>query len=90
MAGREKDPLDPRELIAEAFRMEGLGSEECRSIFLDWALGLPEEAEPRAMIAELIERHQSAPPDHPMLAVLREGLDRSARRRPSRGRGDRK
>ena len=38
-------PIDPRGLIAEAYRMD-IGPEDCRTIFLDWALGLPEGAGP--------------------------------------------
>ena len=39
-------PIDPRGLIEEAYRME-LGPEDCRTVFLDWALGLPEGGRPR-------------------------------------------
>lgn len=83
MAGAERDALDPRGLIRESFRMEGLGPEDCRAIFFDWALGLPEDADSSALIAALLERYADQPAEHPMLAVLREGLNRSARRRPS-------
>ncbi|MEM1316424.1 MAG: hypothetical protein AAGI51_17840, partial [Pseudomonadota bacterium] len=34
--------LDPRGLIGDAYAMEGVGPEACRSIFLDWALGRSE------------------------------------------------
>jgi len=37
-------PLDPRGLIREAYRMKGLTKAGCRSIFLDWALGLDDPA----------------------------------------------
>lgn len=73
--------VDPRGLIFEAYRME-LGPEDCRSIFLDWALGL-DGAGP-AEVAVLLERYGAAHPDHPMTAVLREGLrpPTPRRRRP--------
>ncbi len=86
MAGADRDPLDPRGLIRESFRMEGLGPEQCRAIFFDWALGLDDDADTAALITGLLERHAEAPADHPMLAVLREGLERTARPRPSSGR----
>ena len=35
-------PADPRGLILEAYGMQ-LPPEDCRTIFLDWALGLPED-----------------------------------------------
>lgn len=78
------DPLDPKELIHEAYRIEGIGPGECRSVFLDWALSLPEGQEARAAIAGLLERHAPDHPDHPMTQVLREGLERGA---PPRRRG---
>lgn len=86
MASAERDPIDPRGLIRESFRMEGLTSEDCRTIFLDWALGLAEDADTASLIKALIERYADEPADHPMMAVLREGLERSARKRPSRRR----
>jgi hypothetical protein len=79
---------DPRGLIHEAYRMD-VGPQDCRTIFLDWALGLP-DAGP-AEIAALLAHYGPLHPDHPMTAVLREGLDRAAaptrrgrRRRPPR------
>lgn len=67
-------PSDPRGLIAEAYRME-LTESECRSILLDWLLGLPTTVT-AADLAALVSHYGAAHPDHPMTAVLREGLDR--------------
>ncbi|WP_372893515.1 hypothetical protein [Rhodosalinus sp.] len=64
---------DPKGLIREAYRIEGIGEAECRSIFLDWALALPAGVEPRAAIEALLARHADAPEGHPMTRVLREG-----------------
>ena len=69
-------PIDPRGLIEEAYRME-IGPEECRTVFLDWALGLPGAAG-AAEIATLLAHYGPAHPDHPMTAVLREGVERPA------------
>lgn len=69
---RGEHPLDPRGLIQEAYRM-AIGPEDCRTIFLDWALGLPSPAGP-AEIRALLDHYAAAHPDHPMTAVLREGL----------------
>ena len=66
------DPDDPKGLIRESYRMEGIGPAECRSIFLDWALSLPEGQDSSAAITRLLERHRAAA-DHPMTQVLREG-----------------
>jgi hypothetical protein len=68
------DRLDPKALIAEAYRIDGIGPEECRSIFLDWALSVPVDVDTGALIGALLARHGEAAPDHPMTAVLREGL----------------
>lgn len=70
----EAAECDPRGLIAEAYRMEGLCAEECRSILLDWALGrAPAEGTPEALrvLHDLYARDH---PGHPMTAVLAEGL----------------
>lgn len=86
MARREPG-IDPRGLIREAYRME-IGPAECRTILLDWALGLP-TAGP-AEIARLLDLYAAENPDHPMTAVLREGLAQpSAPWRRGRGRGSR-
>lgn len=66
--------LDPKGLMKDAYSMEGISEPECRSIFLDWALGVPMEAETTERIAELVERYAGAQPHHPMTAVLNEGL----------------
>ena len=81
----DPDDLDPRGLIREAYRME-LGPADCRSIFLDWALGLDAPADARA-IASAPRPLRAAHPDHPMTAVLREGIGaapEARRRRPRR------
>ncbi|APX25290.1 MAG: hypothetical protein CML50_21490 [Rhodobacteraceae bacterium] len=68
---------DPKGLIREAYRIDGISEPECRSIFLDWALSLPEGADTRAHIEVLLDRH-GAPDDHPMTRVLREGMSRAS------------
>lgn len=69
---KKGDGSDPKGLIAEAYRIEGIGEPECRSIFLDWALSQPEGVDPRDTIAALLARHGEE--GHPMTRVLREGL----------------
>ncbi|GKY88949.1 hypothetical protein [Sinisalibacter aestuarii] len=75
---------DPRRLIAEAYNIEGIGLAECRSIFFDWAMSRPEGDEGEA-ISALLADHGAAAPDHPMTAVLREGLAGAARPKGRRG-----
>ena len=84
-----RHPHDPRGLIREAYRIEGIGEADCRSIFFDWALGLPAETDPAAAAAELMAHHADQPADHPMTALLREaaagrGGDDFGRRRRRR------
>jgi hypothetical protein len=65
---------DPKGLVRESYRIEGITAGECRSIFMDWALSLPEGAPVAAMVRVLIAEYASADPDHPMNAVLEQGL----------------
>ncbi|MDP5308373.1 hypothetical protein [Paracoccus spongiarum] len=68
---------DPKNLIRESFRIEGIGAGECRSIFLDWALSLPPDIDPAAAIRLLLGHYApnagSGPQPHPMVSVLLEG-----------------
>lgn len=74
---------DPKGLIFEAYRIEGITLEECRSIFLDWALSLPDGIETTAALRRLIATYQTpSDPEHPMTGVLRDGMTKmSAPRR---------
>ncbi|WP_068116860.1 hypothetical protein [Tropicimonas marinistellae] len=78
------DSYDPKGLIREAYRIDGIGERECRSIFLDWALSVAGTVESRAALDVLLKRYADARPDHPMSAVLREGM---ADGRPAARRG---
>lgn len=81
---------DPRALILEAYRIEGIGPEDCRAIYFDWALGAPAERDMKADTAALLAFYEPEAPDHPMTAVLREGLAAAKapkRRGGRRGRG---
>ena len=71
------DPDDPRGLIRESYRIEGIGPGECRSIFLDWATTM-EGADLRPRIERLLAAH-AVEEAHPMTAVLREALQPPAR-----------
>lgn len=68
------DENDPKGLIYEAYRIEGIQKSECRTIFLDWALSLPIEKETGSVLKVLIDDYADANPDHPMNEVMREGL----------------
>ena len=83
---RSDDPMDSRGLIREAYRIEGIGAAECRSIFLDWVLGLPDGSATGPAIEAMLARYGEDAPDHPMTAVLREGLEGAASPRRRGGR----
>lgn len=78
------DAIDPKGLIREAYRIDGIGLPECRSIFLDWAIGVPQGADTAALIRVLLERYAGEPADHPMTRVLKDGLE-APRRTGRRG-----
>ncbi|MFS4579980.1 hypothetical protein [Phaeobacter sp. C3_T13_0] len=73
--------LDPKGLIRESYRIEGIQPGECRSIFLDWALSLPDGVDSRQAIVTLRDYLGAAYPDHPMTSVLQEGQDAAAKPR---------
>jgi hypothetical protein len=78
-----REPIDPKGLIYEAYRIEGIDAGQCRSIFLDWALSLPESEDTQDALAQLIARYGPDNTDHPMTTVLRQGqqaADRPKRR----------
>jgi hypothetical protein len=65
--------LDRGGLIRESYRIEGISVEECRSIFMDWAIKLPAEQDQKAAIELLLKAYGLS--GHPMTAILREGLN---------------
>lgn len=79
MVDKGKLEYDPRGLIFEAYRMEGISEAECRSIFFDWALGTELGADTGAMIDGFLAEYAVHAPDHPMSAVLREGREKTLR-----------
>lgn len=80
------DDIDPRGLFKDAYSIEGISLPECRSIFLDWAIAVPQDADARDGIRAVLDLYRSSEPDHPMTQVLQEGLaaQPQARRRGGR------
>ena len=70
----ENNPLDPRGLIKDSYSIGGISAPECRSIFLDWALGVDQAADMRSQINELLAIYAAIARDHPMTGVLKDGL----------------
>lgn len=88
MAGKAeaRDPRDPRGLIRESYRIEGITAGQCRSIFLDWALGTLPGRDTQSDISSLLSEYREAFPDHPMTKTLSEGTESGS---PGRRRGGR-
>ncbi|MGZ9809826.1 hypothetical protein ACXN5S_05125 [Pseudoroseicyclus sp. H15] len=71
MADQKGD--DPTGVIREAYRMEGITLEQCRSIFFEWAMSLPEGTDARQIIPRLLETYGDE--GHPMTGVLKDGME---------------
>jgi hypothetical protein len=65
---------DPKGLVRESYRIEGITGGECRSIFMDWALSVPDGFSVPDAVRVLIATYAPTAPDHPMNAVLHEAL----------------
>ncbi len=83
----DMNELDPRGLIRESYRIKGISAPECRSVFLDWALGVSGQNDFKLILKQLIDHYGAEFPRHPMTAILKEGLTDS---QPKGRRGGRK
>ena len=68
---------DPGGLIYEAYQINDLSEKDARTIFFDWAMGLREGGDLAADVQVLLAAYERGAPDHPMTAVLREGLTKA-------------
>ena len=73
------ETVDPRGLIRESYRIEGITLEECRSIFLDWAISVPLGEDSTDHVRALLAHYAADAADHPMTRVLQEALEPAAR-----------
>ncbi|GHC43939.1 hypothetical protein [Neogemmobacter tilapiae] len=80
------DEADPKGLIRESYVIEGITEGECRSILLDWALGLPAGRDVAVALPVLLAHYAPRNVGHPMNGVMTAGLEPSA---PPRRRGGR-
>ncbi|MCC6000153.1 MAG: hypothetical protein JJU19_04720 [Pararhodobacter sp.] len=71
---RVTDPDDPKGLIRESYRIDGITAAECRSILMDWALSLPHGQDERAALARLRSRYGMSDPAHEMNRLVAEAL----------------
>lgn len=84
-----RDPHDPKGLIRESFRIEGITAGECRSIFWDWALSMPVGYDAKPEVEALLVKYAGEPADHPMKAVLSQALTASGEPKRRGGRAAR-
>ena len=75
MIEKTKHPSDPRGLIYESYRIAGISAPECRSVFLDWALGIAADDNFDMHVMAMITAYSHGAADHPMTLVLREALN---------------
>lgn len=78
--------IDPRGMIYESYRIEGVSLEECRMIFLDWAMHTP-QGNMRGYLQELLVEYEVGNEAHPMTQVIKDGLvssDNTGKRRGGR------
>lgn len=73
-----KNPNDPKGLIRESYRIEGITDAECRSILMDWALSLTDDIPQAAALAALHAQYGNGAPHHPMTALLIAGQTQMA------------
>lgn len=69
--------IDPRGMIYESYRIDGISIEECRMIFLDWAMEAA-KVDMSNDLQLLLDEYGSENPDHPMTQVITDGLNKSA------------
>ncbi len=77
--------IDLRGMIYEAYRIEGVSLEECRMIFLDWAMNTPQGDMKTYLHVLLAEYETKNPADHPMTLVIKDGLKTSSSAGKRRG-----
>ena len=65
---------DPKGLVRESYRIEGITPGECRSIFMDWALSIPVGRPVPDAVRVLIATYAIPEPEHPMSTVLQQAL----------------
>ena len=65
---------DPRGLLYEAYQIDGITLADCKTIFLDWALGLDYNIYQLKAVTSALEEYEEDNPKHPMTKVLRDGI----------------
>ncbi len=64
------EDVDPKGLIRESYRIEGITSPMCKTIFFDWAIQVAVGADPAEHIAFCISHYRADLPGHPPTSVF--------------------
>lgn len=70
----ELKEADPKGLVRESYRIDGITLGECRSIFMDWALSVPLTIDTPDALRSLLAHYGTDNADHPMTSVMTEAL----------------
>ncbi|MCF8512461.1 MAG: hypothetical protein K9G43_13510 [Rhodobacteraceae bacterium] len=70
----ELKEADPKGLVRESYRIDGITLGECRSIFMDWALSVPLTIDTPDALRSLLAHYGTENADHPMTSVMTEAL----------------
>ena len=68
------EDVDPKGLICESYRIDGITLPECKTIFFDWAIQVNVDADPVIHIKFCIAYYGQGLPNHPMTSVLKAAL----------------
>lgn len=82
----ELSKADPKGLVRESYRIDGITLEECRSIFIDWALSVPVDVDTAEALRSVLAHYMPGNKNHPMTSVLTEALVAPAAPRRKGGR----
>ena len=69
---------DEKGLIFEAYNIENIDVNSCRTIFFDWVISLDPSINQGEAIKELLEAYSSRFPSHPMTKLLIEGMNQNS------------
>ena len=69
---------DEKGLIFEAYNIENIDLNSCRTIFFDWVVSLDPSINQGEAIKELLEAYSPRFPSHPMTELLIEGINQNS------------
>ena len=69
---------DEKGLIFEAYNIENIDLNSCRTIFFDWVISLDPSINQGEAIKKLLEAYSSRFPNHPMTKLLIEGMNQNS------------